>query len=222
VVTAANRVLSPDGDGLTTVLFDRRHGPFCPHDRGRGDAGRFGDRADRLALGEGFADLVDTDRCHRRAAKLHALGFGSGLTGDDPAGDDRPLELGEDAQHLEEHPAAGRARVDGLLVEIEVAASGLDVRQEAHQIAQGASKPVNAPRRHDVHLAPRHGLQEAVEARPLVPPLSTADALIGEGLDDGPAGSRGDLVEHEELVLDGLGILRDADIQGCALQAGSP
>ena len=219
-----NGVKSGSGgrDGLTTVLFDRLHGPFCPHDRGRGDAGRFGDRSDRLALGEGFADLVDTDRRYRRAAELHTFGFGSGLTSDDPAGDDRALKFGEHAQHLEEHPTGRRARVDGLLMQIEVTASGLDVTQEAHQIGQGASQTVHRPCGHDVHFTPRHGRQEAVVARSPVPALAAADALVSERVDNGPARPSGDLVEHEELVLHGLGVRADPDVEGCAFQGRSP
>lgn len=60
---------------------------------------------------------------------------------------------------------------------------------------------------------PCYGLQEGVVAGSFVSAFGAADAFVGEGVDDLPAGSLGHLVEDEKLVLDGLRILADPYIE---------
>ena len=55
-----------------------------------------------------------------------ALGPGPSQPGVDPLLEHGPLELGEDAAHLEQGAAGGGAGVDVLLVKVEVDAEGID------------------------------------------------------------------------------------------------
>jgi hypothetical protein len=51
-----------------------------------------------------------------------------------PLLDHRSLELGEDAHHLEWRLPGGRGGVDALLMQEQVDAEGVDLRQEAHKV----------------------------------------------------------------------------------------
>jgi len=67
-----------------------------------------------------------------------ALSSGSRQASTDSFLDHRPLELGEDAHHLEQRLAAGGGRVDALLVKVQVDLGAMHLAQERHQILQAA------------------------------------------------------------------------------------
>ena len=104
-----------------------------------------------------------------------------------------------------------------LLIKVEVDADCLEVLDGAQQIDQRPAKPVNRPGHHDVELAPAGILEHRVKARALVAPLGAADAGVAVGRDHGPAPALCDLPELLELVVDGLVIGADADVERSAL-----
>ena len=76
---------------------------------------------------------------------------------------------------------------------------------------------IDRPGHHDVELAPAGILEHRVKARALVAPLGAADAGVAVGRDHGPAPALCDLPELLELVVDGLVIGADADVERSAL-----
>jgi hypothetical protein len=58
------------------------------------------------------------------------LRLGSGDAGANALDDNRPLELGEHAEHLEERAAGRRGGVYPLLMKVQVAADGAQLAQE--------------------------------------------------------------------------------------------
>ena len=74
-------------------LNGRRARPLDPHDGGGGRPRRLADDADRAALPKALPHRLQADRHHWRAAHSHPLGAGSGLTGEDAAGDQIKLRL---------------------------------------------------------------------------------------------------------------------------------
>src|ERR1044072_5411078 len=96
-------------DGFLTVVASV-HGPLHPHHRGRRDPSVFGDRPDApLTVHEGLLDLLQTVFGQNWPTEPDAFRTGSLLACTDPGDDHAALELGEDAQELEEHQAASRA-----------------------------------------------------------------------------------------------------------------
>lgn len=77
--------------------------------------------------------LFKGDR-YPRAAKLLALFFGPTKPGTHAFMDHRALELGEDPHHLKERFAGGHGGIQPLLVQEEIDAGGVDLRQEADQV----------------------------------------------------------------------------------------
>jgi len=53
--------------------------------------------------------------------------------------DDRALELGKYAEHLEERPPGRGSSVDRLLFEIEIASGGVEFAQKADEIERGGN-----------------------------------------------------------------------------------
>jgi hypothetical protein len=76
---------------------------------------------------------------------------------------------------------------------------------------QGPAETVGAPGHDDVEPAPGSVLQEPVESRALVTPLSAADAVIDVLLDHLPPGALGDLAQRHELYLRVLMAVAGAD-----------
>ena len=104
-----------------------------------------------------------------------------------------------------------------LLIKVEVDADRLEVLDGAQQIDQRPAKPINRPGHHDVELAPAGILEHRVKARALVAPLGAADAGVAVGRDHGPAPALCDLPEFLDLVVDGLVIGADANVERGAL-----
>lgn len=73
-------------------------------------------------------DLLQPDRRDGRATDLHAFLTSAIQPGHDTRPDHGPFELGEDAEHLEHHPARRGGGIERLLVEEQVAAKMLPER----------------------------------------------------------------------------------------------
>ena len=109
-------------------------------------------------------------------------------------------------------------------MDVEVHALGLDVAEEVDQVGQGTANPADREARDQIKIPARHSLQQVVEARPLLTPFGTRDALIEEGGHDLPVLPLGDCSQVTKLVLDGLVLIgrahtsvdRDALGQGCS------
>jgi hypothetical protein len=63
-----------------------------------------------------------------------ALRLGPLQAGLNPLDDDGALELGEDAHHLEQRFAGGRAGVDALLMHVQLAALRVDFAQNSKEV----------------------------------------------------------------------------------------
>ena len=83
-----------------------------------------------------------------------------------------------------------------------------------HQILQAAAQPIDGPCRDHVDLFPGNRLEQFVEARAAITALGTADALVFEHGHHLPAVALGDGLQLAFLVLDGLLVGRDPDVQG--------
>ena len=100
---------------------------FLDHslDAGRAAAEPLADRDHAQPLIPQLEDGVVGSAEGTLAAEVLALGPGPSQPGVDPLLEHGPLELGEDAAHLEQGSAGGGAGVDVLLVKVEVDAEGL-------------------------------------------------------------------------------------------------
>lgn len=137
--------------------------------------------------------------------------------------DHRPLEFGEDAEHLEHHPARRCAGVQPLLVQVEIDVLRMGFIQEGDQIGKAATEAIDAPGHDLFEVAPGDPFEHGIIAGAFVPPLGTRDAFVGMDGDDDPALTLGNGVQFLKLVLYRLAVGGDASIDGHALgQAGSP
>jgi hypothetical protein len=83
------------------------------------------------------------------------------------------LELSEHAEHLK-HGATGRGRrIEPLLMQEQINALGMKVRQEAQQVRKGSTEPIHGPRGHHVDLTSRNGHHQAIKPRTFVATLGT-------------------------------------------------
>ena len=82
----------------------------------------------------------------------------------------------ENIQLLQDPCRSGR--IDGLLMQVQIAVEGLQFVQKLYQVLETATKPVNGPRRDHVDT-PRCGvLQQPVQAGALFPPVRTGNAGV--------------------------------------------
>jgi hypothetical protein len=91
-------------------------------------------------------------------AAPRALLSGPGKPGVYPLLDDRALELGEDAKHLEESPPGRRGCVHGLLLEVKIGPSGAEFAEKADKVLQRSAEPVYRPRGDHIDLTANHRL----------------------------------------------------------------
>ena len=109
------------------------------------------------------AGVLAQPRLQRSPDRLYTVG-GHGLAtallgrspepGGDAFTDDGALDVGEDAEHAEHGPPAGCGGVEALLVQVEVHALGANVAEEAYEVWERSSDPIDGPRRHEVYFAP--------------------------------------------------------------------
>lgn len=131
----------------------------------------------------------------------------------DPLPDDGSLELGENTAHPEHRLACRGRGVDSLLMEVQVDAQGVQLRQRGQQVFQGTPQTINRPSCHEVKLAAIGVLQKVIQGRPLFPSLRTADGVILVGADDPPAALFGDPLELKRLDFGGLTVCRHPQVQ---------
>src|SRR5512132_3400972 len=119
---------------IADAARQREHsaGRLDPLHRAEADAARSGDLADAQAVGERRPDRLLGVAVGARPAEVLAFGPRPGDAGADALDDDRPLERGEHAQHLEQRAAGRRGRVDALLVQVELAMSGAQLAEKSH------------------------------------------------------------------------------------------
>ncbi len=161
-----------------------------------------------------IADTGDSLIRDGRPTELPALSTCPLETGPHSIGDHRPLELGKEGQHPEHRSASRCARVDRLLVKVEVNFSASDLAQEFDQPLQAASEAIDTPSRYEIEMPSCDPVEEAIEGRSMVPPLRAGDALVDENLDNVPSEPLTHLSEYSDLVLGGLTVSTDTPIDG--------
>lgn len=152
-------------------------------------------------------DGLNTVICHRWATQP-LLASNPIQSGHNSGTDYGSFELAEHAEKLEQHPAGWGARVDGLLMQVEIDPTRLHVRQEGDEILQRPAQTIHAPCSNEIELFAGDPLQQAVEARTLVPALRAGNAFVSVDGHDRPAETDRDLVQLAQLVLDRLVLVR--------------
>jgi hypothetical protein len=77
------------------------------------------------------------------------------------------------------------------------------------------AQPINGPDHQNVIVTPHRILQHRVECGTLIPPLGTADALVLVRLDYQPATMLRHPCQDEPLVLSGLIVAADPQVDRC-------
>jgi hypothetical protein len=152
-----------------------------------------------------------------RTAERRTVGTGALQASVDAADDHGTLELGENAKHLKHRFTGGRGRIDRLLMQVQINASGVDFAQESDQVLQGSSKPINGPCSDHIELAPRCALQHPVKCGALVAILRARNAVIAVFLCDVPAMTLGRRQKLAALVLNALSVSGNTQIDRNAL-----
>jgi hypothetical protein len=106
-----------------------------------GDLQRLGDLGGALSLGFELADRLNVNG--RLAAGIHPGGLRLPDTLHLPFPADRGLELGKYTQHLQEGPAGGGRRVDGLFCRLQGDPFFLKLAHEAGEVRNRACQPVD-------------------------------------------------------------------------------
>src|SRR5258708_6236327 len=123
----------------------------------------------------------------RTSAKLDAVRPSPRKATVDTPTHDAALELGKPAQHLKHRLAGGRRGVEALLMKEEVNALVVQALQDAEEIRQRSTEPINRPCRNYVELFGVHRLHQGVESGALAPALGAADPGIFIDPDDLPS-----------------------------------
>jgi hypothetical protein len=127
------------------LLLDPRHDTVAGADQA----------SDGANAHSGFEQTPDFFLVHRRDAwtpECNTLRAGPGDARAHALLYERALELGEDAEHLE-HGSSGRRRgVEALLVEVEIAADGVQLVEETDEILQRAAEAIDRPGCHHIDL----------------------------------------------------------------------
>jgi hypothetical protein len=75
-------------------------------------------------------------------------------------------------QHAEQHPTRWWAGVERLLVQVEIGVAGSQFAEQTDQVRQRSSQPAHRPRGHDVEVSACHALQQCIQSRSVVAPLT--------------------------------------------------
>ena len=190
------------------------HSGLDPGDRSDTDLGLLGGSINAGSLAEEPFDGLDLGRVERGSSRFFGA---SGQTSHDTTAGHFAFKISEDAEHTKHGTAAGRRGVERLLMKIQVHALRVDLDQEADEVLEGASEPINCPGGDHVDLATGNHLHQGVEAGALITAFRTRDALVGIFHDNVPSIALGDGEELTALVLSGLGVLRDPGVNCDAL-----
>ena len=101
-------------------------------------------------------------RPSKRLPAPGALCARPGDAGCDPLVDQRPLEFGEHAQHLEKRLTRGRACVYALPIEVQINPGAVELAEKGNEILQAAAETIDAPSRDDIELMPGYRLVQLV------------------------------------------------------------
>lgn len=180
----------------------------------RADAVAFGDLEHSVfALGERGFDLAFGIRFDLRPPKRLAFLTRSLKARVDARDNDAALKLREHAEHLKHGPAGRRTRIERLLMQEKIDASGVNFAQEGDKMLQGSSKSIDRPSSDHIDFAPGRGFQHLVECRPLVAALSATYASIRELGHNIPSVMRSRRHQFAALIFDALSIRTYAQIE---------
>jgi hypothetical protein len=154
----------------------------------------------RITLLESLTDLALGGDIEPWAAEFLARRLRSRQARADPLLNHRPFELSENAQHSEHGFAARRCRVEALLMEEQVDLKRVQFGQEADEVFERTTQPIDTPRHDDIELAARRIPAKGIERGPLVAALRAADAVVLVELDHLIARALGNCAELALLV----------------------
>jgi hypothetical protein len=154
--------LCHDGDACVLGAAERAGNALHGAGADSEQPGRF---QDTCALRKLVSHLALDRAIYPWAPEPHALRDSALEAGFDALANHCPLELGEGAGHLKNELARRGRRVDGLLVEVEIDATRLEVLDCAQEVDQRTPEPVNRPGHDDVEPPPLGVLEHAVEPR---------------------------------------------------------
>jgi hypothetical protein len=124
-------------------------------------------------LAQGVTDSVFQLYGYPGPAKLLALTTRPRKASADSFLNHGALKLGEDAHHLKHRLAGGCRRVEALLVQKEIDAHRVKLREEAHKVLQAAAEAIDRPGHDNVELPPSGIPAERVELRAFLASLGT-------------------------------------------------
>jgi hypothetical protein len=186
---------------------------------------------DRSLLCVGYEFLgvaVDVVSVGSGAAGPFSFGCFGSHSVDHSVDDGFSFEFGEDAEELHEHPADRGGRVEWFGGGAERDSGVVEFVQEIEEVGEASGESVDAYDEEHVVLAGFGGAEGTLQVGAVG---GGAGGVVGEFLDEGPAGLRGDVgAERGELGVDGEGLVfvicgapgvdRDAAEAGFAGQAG--
>ncbi len=150
------------------------------------------------------SDLCFYGSINRAPPQFRSLRSGPIKTGLHTLANDRTFQFCKDADHLE-HRLSGRCRrVQPLLMQVEIDIQGVQVLQKSGQIVEGATEPINGPRRDHIEFTARRVLAQRIKSRSILTPLRAADAGIPVNMDDIPPRLSGDRAQFTFLVFSRL------------------
>jgi hypothetical protein len=93
--------------------------------------------------------------------------------------------------------------------------SGLKLRQRGCHHSCASAEPINRPEQQHVEATPTGVIQHGVEAWAAIAPLGAADAVVLVDRDNRPPSALRNRLQHASLVLHGLAVRRNPQIQRC-------
>ena len=91
-------------------------------------------------------------------------------------------------------------------MKVEIDLLGLQVAEKANEVLQTAPEAIYRPSRDHVELFPRNGMEQGVEAGPVLAALGAADAAIDVFRNDRPAVAFDRGAKFSQLVLGALAV----------------
>jgi hypothetical protein len=153
------------------LTFTANQSDHCPHSQAnlRGNAAYaepFG------AQGQRCFDLLGLALLDCPTTKLLTVSSSTGQSSHHSFSYHRSLKLSEHTEHLEHCPTGGSGRIEPLLMQEQIDPLGVEVRQEAQEIGEGAAKPIHTPSGDHIDLTPSYAQHQLIETRTFVASLS--------------------------------------------------